>query len=158
MRLYISGLIIALLCSTLSSCRKAQSSHEITGNYFIYGHAGGLTPTNYHTTYFLVNNGVLLKDVSQLGQASPSDLAAFRFTILCPQNQYNSVADLPESIPTELLQLNGTTIGNMLPDAGYTDMRARIDGITYKWIFEADLNDVSPPIREFYSRCHTSFR
>lgn len=154
---YVS-LFMAILCIAAWSCKKQQPQRGPTGDYFIYGHAGGYTSPDYHTAYYLVNNGKLLKDVSQLAQAPPASIELFRFTEVCPATQYNSVADLPSSIPQELLQQSDATIGASLPDAGYSDIRARINGVTYKWVFEANLDSVASPIREFYNRCNISFR
>jgi hypothetical protein len=152
------AILIALFYIPVCACKKAPQQSSITGDYFIYGHAGGYTTPDYHTSYFLVNNGKLLKDASQLAQSPPANIELFRFTQLCPVAQYNSVADLPSSIPVELLRHNNAIIGSSMPDAGYSDLRARINGTTYKWVFEANLDSVSQPIREFYNRCNISFR
>lgn len=158
MKLQCIAIFLWLLVCFIGACKKPEQTSGITGNYFIYGHAGGFTTPDYRTTYFLVNNGRLLKDGSQLGQSPPVNVELFRFTQLCPALQYNSVADLPSSIPAELLQMNNSTIGATMPDAGYSDVRARINGTNYKWVFEANLDSVSQPIREFYNRCNISFR
>ncbi|GAA4468056.1 hypothetical protein GCM10023093_24940 [Nemorincola caseinilytica] len=151
--------IVLLVCGMVfSACHKPTGRYPILGDHFIYGRLGGFTTPDAHANYFLVNNGQLRKDATQRMQAPPPGLDQFDFNTRCPEDQYNSVADLPHSIPTELKALNNTTIGTELPDAGYADIRARIDGVEYKWRIEAGLDSVSGPIREFYNRCNISFR
>jgi len=152
-------LMATLACGWgLTGCTKTTGRYPILNDYFIYGRVGGYTAADARAKYFLVNNGQLRKDGTQPMQSPPTGIEQFDFNTRCPEDEYNTVADLPSSIPAEIKKLNNTTIGMEMPDAGYADIRARINGTEYKWRIEAGLDSVSEVVREFYNRCNISLR
>lgn len=156
--LFLVPILAAMVCLVAEGCRKPTGRYPILNDYFIYGRVGGFTAPDARANYFLVTDGQLRKDATQRMQAPPISVEQFDFNTRCPEDQYNSVADLPSSIPNEIKKLNNSTIGTEIPDAGYADIRARIGGVEYKWRVEAGLDSVSEVIREFYNRCNISFR
>ena len=48
-----------------------------------------------------------------------------------------------------LLKMNNQSIGSMIPDAGYLDVRTKVSGTAYIWKFQADLTNCSQAIQQF---------
>jgi hypothetical protein len=150
-------MFFTLLIIGVVACTKQPSNYPIHGDYFIYGHTGGFTTPEARTTYYLVNSGQFRKDMTQRHQAPPVQISQFNFHYRFSNTEYNTVADLPGTIPAKMLAMNGQSIGTELPDAGAIDIRASINGKTYKWQVEAMLDSVDTTIQRFMDRCRTSF-
>jgi hypothetical protein len=116
------------------------------------GRSGGFTTSDSRTNYYLVNDGQLRKDMTQLNQAPPPDVSGFNFHFMLPDNNYAKVSDLPASIPVELINLNHNTIGSSFPDATYLDVRASINGVIYDWRIEANVDGMHWTIQQFAQR------
>jgi hypothetical protein len=150
------GLILAIAIF-FSACKKDKST-PVSGDYLVVGHTGGFVSNLALTPYYLINNGQLLKDTTIFATTHiPDDVNSFHFYVLLPSVNYDSVATLLTTIPSELLSRNGQSIGTALPDAGYTDVRTSINGIVYKWHFEVDQSTSSSEVRTFATRLNFSF-
>lgn len=157
MKKIVHFLLLILAVVFLNACTKTPAKYKITGDYFIMGRVGGFTMPDLKTTYYLVNNGELRKDMTQNRQSMPVSLDNFNFHYLFHPSDYVGVNDLPYSIPSALLSKNNQTIGMMLPDAGSIDMRASINGVDYKWTIEYNLDSVDVTIKDFVNRCEHAF-
>jgi hypothetical protein len=98
------------------------------------------------------------KDVSQWNNVVPDNLSEFNFANVQSAGKYDSVKDLLSSVPPELLNENNASIGGFLPDAGYTDIRTTINGVAYRWTFEADQTASGAAIQQFLSKANVVFQ
>ncbi len=147
MKQLITCSLLLLLVFSAGSCRKQQDDHyAVTGDYMIVGRAGGFT-ANVNTTYYLITETQLRKDIDQ-----------FNFNVVLPDSQFQTVKGLILHVPAVLLKMNGQTIGNHFIDAGYTDIRTSVSGTEYHWIFEADLSNCTDEIQAFVTGAHSVFR
>ncbi len=153
--IYLLGMLLAMV--TINSCTKTPEKYKVKGDYFIMGRINGFVSSNSTTTYYLVNNGELRKDMTQDRMSTISSVDDFNFHYLFHPSDYVGVNDLPYSIPDTLLKSNNQTIGMMIPDAGNIDMRASINGVMYKWTIEYNLDSVDVSIKDFVNRCESSF-
>ncbi len=131
---------------------------NMRNDYFIFGYTGQETVPETRAPFFRVGNGQLRKDDSITVSTVPNDVRLFDFTELLSPNEYAQVDDLQASIPAELLGQNNASVGNEIPDAGYIDVRASINGKSYRWYLESDQTASSPAIREFVRRLRTCFK
>ena len=152
---YFTALLLTLV--TVNSCTKTPEKHKVTGDYFIMGRINGLFSSDSRTTYYLVNNGQLRKDMTESRRSMPVNVDDFNFHYLFHPADYVGVNDLPYSIPAALLSRNNQSIGMMMPNAGNIDMRASINGVKYKWTIEYNLDTVDAAIKDFVNRCETAF-
>ena len=143
-----SSCLLLLLIIAGTSCKHNSADYTITGDYMIIGRAGGFVALPYDT-YYLISGSQLREDTTVPYAAIPDDISKFNFNIVMPASKYDSVKNLPASIPSELLGRNNQTIGSYIPDAGYTDIRTSINGVAYKWIFAPDQSSSSPAIHHF---------
>ena len=143
--------------ATINSCTKTPEKYKVKGDYFILGRINGFVSSNSRTTYYLVNNGELRKDMTQDRMSTITSVDDFNFHYMFHPADYVGVNDLPYSIPDTLLKSNNQTIGMMIPDAGNIDMRASINGVMYKWTIEYNLDSVDVSIKNFVNRCESSF-
>ncbi len=142
---------------SLVSCVPKANVHQITsGDYLIIGHPGGFT-NNPVLTYYYLNTTQLTKDMAVPYAAVPDDNTKFNFNASGTAVQYALVASMLTNIPAELLAKNNQNIGGLVPDVGYTDVRARINGVTYKWNFESDQSGSSEAVKVFVSQANTLF-
>lgn len=153
--IYLLGLLLTM--ATLYSCTKTPTKYKVVGDYFIMGRSGGFTMPNASTTYYLINNGQLRKDMTQGRQSIITNVDDFNFHYMFHPADYVGVNDIPYSIPSALLDRNNQTIGMMIPDAGHIDMRASINGVMYKWTIEYNLDSVDVSIKDFVNRCESAF-
>lgn len=152
MKSAISFLLFALVITGVA-CKKKQISHPINGDYLIVGHSGGYAPAETPVVYYMINNGELRKDPSKTMSTVPKDIKGFDFSVLLPQASYQAVADLPSSIPSELLQHNNAAIGNYsIPDVASLDVRTSIQGVSYRWSLSDDQSTSSPAVQQFFNR------
>jgi hypothetical protein len=143
----LSFLLLLMLGST--SCTKGvkTSPGATAGSYMIIGSAGGfLLPT---LRYYDIANGELKEDTSVPYGRVPDDITQFNFNVTLPAANYDSVKNLPSSVPPELLSRNNEHIGGLVPDLGYTDIRTSVNGIAYRWYFEAQQTGSSPAVQQF---------
>ena len=156
MKQVYATLLLLTLATAIGACRK---NTLVRSDYIIVGYSGGYTPAGAHTKYYRVANGELRKDTSQRYQYPPADISMFNFNILMPPDNYAKVADLPASIPAEVLKRNNSSIGNSMAhvDGGYHDVRATINGTSYKWRLEGDMKGESKKIRQFAERIGKDF-
>jgi hypothetical protein len=157
MKKLLHFLALIVIAITINSCTKTPEKYKVSGDYFIMGRIGGFTIPDAKTTYYLVNNGELRKDMTQRRQSSIESVDDFNFHYLFHPADYVGVNDIPYSIPDTLLKSNNQTIGEMIPDAGNIDMRASINGVMYKWTIEYNIDSVDVAIRDFVNRCETAF-
>ncbi|MCW3123966.1 MAG: hypothetical protein JWQ38_3458 [Flavipsychrobacter sp.] len=147
------SLLALLFALVLTSCsKKNTNTNPAAPDYFIYGYTGAFVDINTRTTYSKISNGEFRKDTSQLHYAVPEDISKFNFNVLLPSSAYEQVKDLPYSIPVELYSMNNMSIGVMMPDAGYKDVRVKQNGTSYRWKFEANQDASSPAIKTFVNR------
>ena len=148
MKQSLSFCLLLLILINGSSCTRKQTSQPVTGDYMVVGMAGGFVAYP-KLTYYLINNNQLKMDSTVPYGAIPTDINKFNFNIKCSDAKYQLVSDLLNNIPSELLGMNNQNIGNVFPDAGYTDIRASIKGTLYHWNFEGDLSGTTLTIRRF---------
>jgi hypothetical protein len=84
-------------------------------------------------------------------------VSKFDFNTVLPVSAYNSVSSLPTSIPPELLSRSNEHIGDVFPDAGYTDVRASVNGVYYRWFFEAGQSASSAEVQAFVTQARACF-
>lgn len=152
---YFIGLLLTII--TVSSCTKTPEKYKVTGDYFIMGRINGFVSSDSRTTYYLVNNGELRKDMTQNRISTITSVDDFNFHYLFHPADYVGVNDILYSIPDTLLKSNNQTIGMMIPDAGHIDMRASINGTAYKWTIEYNLDSVDVSVKDFVNRCESAF-
>ncbi len=157
MKSYKILLLLTLLILAGASCRKKKVVTAATPDYLIVGWTGGYVPADYKASYFRISSGELRIDTSQYSVSIPKDVSKFNFNYLQPVAKYDKVKDLPAAIPAELYSKNNATIGTYMVDAGYTDVRAQVNGVVYKWQFEAKQDSSSAEVRAFYKRLNTDF-
>jgi hypothetical protein len=153
----MKNLLLVLLVFGMSSCQKNKLKNAtiVAGDYMIVGWTGGFAGTSVHN-YYLISHGEVRKDVAQWKQV-PDDLSKFDFSEVIPVSKYNAVKDIPNSIPAELLNMNNQDIGVAFPDAGFTDIRTTINGVPYRWAFEADISASSPAVQQFVASAQRVF-
>ncbi len=149
-------LLLAVLING-TSCARKESSHPVTGDYMVIGMAGGFVAYPV-LTYYLINNGQLKMDSTVPYGAIPTDINKFNFNIQCSADKYQLVSDLLNNIPSELLGMDNQSIGNVFPDAGFTDVRASVNGTVYRWRFQADLSGTTSTIQQFVTHARLVFQ
>ena len=149
--------LFLLLLSGATSC-KHDGKYKISGDYMIIGQAGGFVGPGAFTNYYLISGGTLKEDTTVLNSLPPADISRFNFNITLPSTKYATVSNLLSAIPSELLSRNNTHIGGIYPDMGYTDVRASINGTTYRWYFEGDQSTSSIAVQQFYDSVQVVFR
>ncbi|MDX1910904.1 MAG: hypothetical protein SFV22_05430 [Saprospiraceae bacterium] len=102
-----SLLFIPLL---LLSCRHEPETRLVELDYLIFGHSYGECAGETCVEIFQLRDGVLYEDTSLFIQSN-----AYQFTPL-DNDKYLLVKDLPEYLPTQLLQSESATFG--CPDCG----------------------------------------
>ncbi len=150
-------LSLALLAVNVSCKKNPTVAPPVTGDYLITGQTGGYTSAEARATYFRINNGELKADTSQSYHNVPADVNKFDFNYLQPSATYDKVKDLLTTIPAELLSRNNATIGTSMVDAGYTDVRTRVNGVVYTWKFEVDQKGSSAEVQQYVHRLVTDF-
>lgn len=151
-----TALLFLLLLSLVTiSCNK-KSKSTLTGNYMIIGHDGGFVAMN--APYYMITTSGLKEDTTRYpyGQV-PANTNGFNFNYNLPSARYDTVKDLLNSIPPELLSKNNADIGSPCPDFGYEDVRASINGVLYKWKFECNQSSSSTEVQAFITRINTDF-
>ncbi len=145
----LSILLLALTFGITSCCHHHHNSYNTT-DYVIIGSTGGFAGTSIGLTdYYQITGGHVMKDVSVRTHSIPDDNGGFNFNISCP-TKYDSVKDLLISIPTAMLQDSIASYGQSFPDAGYTEVRASINGTYHHWYFQYD-QSISPAAIKAYS-------
>lgn len=150
-------IILALAICGASCTHKNHNDYPVAGDYLVIGHPGGFVNTPL-ITYYLIANTHLTKDTAVPYGAVPDDISKFNFNAPGTTAQYDSVKNLPSSIPSELLSRNNQNIGQLVPDMGYYDVRASVNGAVYKWSFEGDQSGSSAAIQQFVTQAETLFR
>jgi len=155
----ITKIIIPLFvfATVFFSCTKKNTHFDIKGDYLIAGRTGGFIEPSANATYYLVSNGALRADNSEAYRSIPTNANNFNFSVVLPASKYDSVKDLITSIPAELFAKNNADIGLLVEDAGYFDVRVSINGVAYKWTFEADQTSSSPAVQQFVQRLNNNF-
>ncbi len=134
------------------SCSKktGTTTTTITGDYLIVGHTGGFVMGTAINPYYLVHDTTLSADTSLNVTNIPTTTSGFHFNYHYPRARFDTVgAGLITSIPTELFSRNGASIGQMIPDVGYTDVRVSVGGNYYTWTFLPKQDSSSPAIQQF---------
>ncbi len=149
--------VVFILCSfaiTLLSCKKDPApSTNITGDYLIIGHMGGFINPSSFKRYYIITATNLMADTTILAGNNPTGLAQFNFSYTLPDTCFQKVKLLPNQIPVALLSQNNTTVGQVsLADVGYLDMRSRLNGVEYKWLFGNDLSACDTAVQGFVHR------
>jgi hypothetical protein len=157
MKQILALLFVAVIAATACTKKKNQVNYTITGDYLIIGRAGGFT-SGAPTTYYLINNGELRSDNTVSPGMPPTDIKDFKFNTLLSDASYQRVKHLPSLVPAELLAHNGHHIGDVLVDAGYTDVCTTVRGVAYRWYIEGDLSKSSDAIRQFADSLQIVFR
>jgi len=147
--------LLLLLC--VAACTHKSTNPPLTGDYMIIGHPGAFTNTPRLTFYLLAHN-TLMRDTSVLYAQVPDDNSKFSFTIPATAAQYDAVKTLLSGIPAELLGKNNQHIGQLFPDAGYTDVRVTIGGTAYRWYFEGDRSGCSAAVQQFVTQAEQVFK
>ena len=146
------AVVIAAICIAvfvIDGCKKNNnSSAVISGDYLIVGSAGGFIAGS-NTTFYLINNGQLWSDSTVNSGNPPANPANFHFNTLHAAAGYDSVRNLLQQIPGELLGRNGQSIGGIFPDAGYLDVLTSVGGIPYHWNFQTDQSQSSLAVQAF---------
>ena len=151
-------LFALILLTGVTCCKKPTAiAPSLKGDYLISGGRGGFVIPTYHATYFLINNGELREDTSEAYASIPDDVSNFKFNYLLPSASYNKVKYLITTVPAELLSKNNQTIGSVIPDLGYTEVRARIGNVVYQWHFEGDQSASSAAVQAYVHRLRTDF-
>ncbi len=149
--------VMLLAVVVVSSCTKKKNDYTITGDYMIIGRAGGFT-TGGPTTYYLINNGQLRSDNTVSSAAPHNNVSSFKFNTLLSDAKYNEARRLPSLVPAELLTRNGQRIGEVLIDAGYTDVRYSTGGVAYRWYIEGNQDSSSAEVQRFVDSLNIVFR
>ncbi len=155
--LTFSLLLILALCN--ASCKKGvkTTGGVTTGDYMIIGSPGGFTSLTT-LVYFNITGGQLKEDTAVPYALIPDDITKFNFNVICSGARYDSVKNLPSSVPQELLSHNNEHIGQLVPDLGYTDVRTSINGVAYRWYFEAQQTGSSPAVQQFVIAARQVFK
>src|ERR1019366_2256279 len=105
MKPVFSFCVLLLFIIADTSCMHKSNNYTITGDYMIIGHPGGFvaSPT---INYYLISNGQVREDTTVLYGVLPDDISKFNFNIVLSAAKYDSVKNLPSSIPSELLSRN----------------------------------------------------
>jgi hypothetical protein len=141
-----------------SSCKKKSIVPVKQADYFIVWQCGGMViwPTAHqHATFYSISDTGLYCDTIHEYCFYPKAISDLHFNVPQPDSQYNKVKDLPHILPAELLIRSGT-YGQPAIDGGSTFIRACVNGQMYSWVFETNLDDCSPEVKEFYFKVVTN--
>lgn len=142
--------IFAVLLLAVTGCKHEKTtSVPVTGDYLAAGHTGGFVIAGSKATFYVLNNGEMRKDTTQLEGAIPTVITGFNFSVMLSAADYSAAAYLQTSIPSELFSRNGEHIGIYNPDYGYTQVMTRTGGVEYKWYFEGDQSSSSAAVQTF---------
>jgi hypothetical protein len=107
----------------------------------------------------MLTSDSLAEDTTHYNNALPvpTDVTKFNFNYLLSSARFDTVKYLLSSIPAELFGNNNADIGAICPDFGYTDVRASVNGVRYKWSFECDVSSSSPAVQQFVKTLRADF-
>ena len=157
MNALVKTFLFILLACSIVGCKKESATSTVAGDYVIAGETGGFVPPNSRSTYYAISGTELKKDTTQPYAYIPTSVGQFRFTLLMPATSFAAVADVPRTIPAELLSKNNQHIGGIFPDAGYMVVFTSINGMNYAWYFEADQSASSAAIQQFVMKLRGLF-
>jgi hypothetical protein len=152
--LVLCAFSILLFCS----CSKEKGDGTYTtADFLIVGRAGGFV--QYFGPYYKITLSLLSEDSTRYNGSVlvPVDATGFNFSFTLPQARYDTVRSLLTAIPTELFNKNNADIGDFCPDFGYTDVRASVNGVMYKWSFECDQSKSSITVQQFVQKLRADF-
>ena len=147
-----------LLVVSAFSCKKKKDSGPVTGDYVIVGSAGGFMAGGIPVPYYLITSTQLKKAEISNSLQPPTDITGFDFNTVLPDARFQEVKGLKDEIPSELLSMNGADIGGPMPDVGYTDIRASVKGVVYRWKFENNLSASSLAVQNFVADAHKVYQ
>ncbi len=151
MKIIASFLLVLSMVAT-SCSRKSNPTTGATADYLITGYTGGFAGPIAMQPYYLIKDNQLKKATMGAGNV-PDDVSKFNFDVAMPASQYELVKDLPKSIPAELLAHPDKSFGSTPgADMGYLDVRASVNGKTYRWDFQPDLSGTSVEVRDFVNK------
>ncbi len=113
----------------------------------------------YTPPFYKLTANQLLEDSTRYNYTLPvpTDVNKFNFNYTLPAARFDTVKYLLSSIPEELFTQNNADIGMYCPDFGYTDVRASVNGVLYKWSFECNLSNTSIAVQQFVQHLRADF-
>jgi len=142
---------LVVCTALLISCNKDRDEGSTPCDYLIVGLAGNFKPTP-KLRYYYLSSTTFKKDTSVTDLTIPKHDSGFKFNVTLSDSLRNALADITGSVPNALIRKNQQTIGEVLIDAGYYDVRTRINGTEYKWRLEADQNNSNRAVKDFYAK------
>lgn len=139
-----SLLFIPLL---LLSCRHEPETRLVELDYLIFGHSYGECFGETCVEIFQLRDGVLYEDTSLFIQSN-----AYQFTPM-DNDKYLLVKDLPEYLPTQLLQSESAIFNNpVFQDGGALVIEVSIGGKVKTWFIDQFKSDVPEYLHPFMNK------
>ncbi|MES2704490.1 MAG: hypothetical protein V4649_17760 [Bacteroidota bacterium] len=145
-----------LLTLTTIACTKSQPD-TVSADYVVVGRSGGMVPEDTKASYYIIRDGKVYMDSSLMMSNIPQEMNAFNFN--CPMHDsiYKKALTIQNAIPRELLSMNGQSIGNVPFCDQQVDVRARINGVSYRWFFQVEQKGTGNAIQQYVNKLNSCF-